>query len=88
MVFVGVMIGNLFWGAFADKYGRKRVSSPHALYKTCTHLILLCFCLQALALVCAGSAAFGILSAFSPNFYWMVFLRMLLGVVAGGSGQR
>ena len=28
-VFVGFLIGSVAWGAFADKYGRKRVNPPY-----------------------------------------------------------
>lgn len=42
---------------------------------------------QCLFLVSVLSAAFGLLSAFAPNFAWMIFLRCMLGIAAGGSAQ-
>ena len=43
--------------------------------------------MQALFLVSLVSAASGVMSAFSPNYGWIVFLRTLLGFAAGGGGQ-
>ena len=31
---------------------------------------------------------FGILTAFSPTYYWLLFLRMIVGACAVGTGQR
>lgn len=42
---------------------------------------------NALFMVIFLSAAFGYLSAFSPSFGWIVFLRCMLGLSAAGSNQ-
>ena len=31
---------------------------------------------------------FGVLSAFSPTYYWLLFLRMMVGACVVGTGQR
>ena len=42
---------------------------------------------QTLVVVASSSATFGLLSAFSPSYGWMVFLRTMLGIAAAGDNQ-
>ena len=51
------------------------------------NIITLCVSPQALAMVIFLSASFGYMSAFSPTFGWIVFLRCMLGLSAAGSNQ-
>ena len=61
----GMMISSAFWGALADKYGRK----PTLIW---TSVFLFYF---------------GLLTAFSPSFEWVLFLRFLVGFFIGGVPQ-
>ncbi|KAK4713837.1 hypothetical protein R3W88_019744 [Solanum pinnatisectum] len=62
VVFVGMLIGALFWGFITDCYGRRRG-------------------LLSIALVTAVCATFSI---FSPNYNWLLAMRMMVGFGAGG----
>ncbi|XP_015082253.1 organic cation/carnitine transporter 7-like [Solanum pennellii] len=62
VVFVGMLIGALFWGFITDSYGRRKG-------------------LLSIALVTAVCA---ILSIFSPNYNWLLAVRMMVGFGAGG----
>ena len=48
---------------------------------------LKCFMFQELILCSVFTCYFGILSAFSPNFLWMLILRGLVGFGIGGAPQ-
>lgn len=76
MVFIGVLIGNLFWGPFADKYGRRRafilgdelmtIMTDYDLSKGCGTIILA-----------------GFLSGVAPNYYSLLAFRALCGFGVG-----
>lgn len=62
-IFLGMLVGALFWGRLSDLIGRK------------TGFIS----------TIAIDSVFGLLSAFSPSFAWLVILRMLTGFGVGGT---
>ena len=47
----------------------------------------ICSSSKGLFFVAFLSSCFGIMSAFSPNFEMLLFLRTLMGFTAGGSAQ-
>jgi len=61
-VFLGQFVGGVFWGSYADIYGRRKS-------------FLLTITIISLA---------GILSGFSPNYPFLLFMRAIVGFGVGG----
>lgn len=77
VVFAGELIGSMFWGPLADKYGRRIafVLGVVVIYSLLDH-----------AHIRIGSAVIaisGFLSGFSPNFSWLLVFRGLVGFGVG-----
>ena len=62
-------------------------SSAYIVCLCILSVTVLLYTLQTLVVVASSSATFGLLSAFSPSYGWMVFLRTMLGIAAAGDNQ-
>jgi MFS family permease len=74
IVFGGEIVGNLFWGPFADKYGRRLAFILGILY-----LFLFSHSLGSLLIVVGG-----FLTVIAPNYALMVTFRGIVGFGVGG----
>ncbi|XP_055823726.1 organic cation/carnitine transporter 7-like [Solanum dulcamara] len=93
VVFAGMLIGAIFWGFIIDCYGRRQkfIQNIQAFYQRNNNLGTLNFDLVSLfvnrnsllsiAIVTAVCAA---LSTFSPNYNWLLAVRMMVGFGVGG----
>ena len=99
-MFLGFLFGSPVWGVVADKFGRKKVSGKmyqytymctcaltlthtHTHAHTHTHTLVLIH-LQTLLVVQIWGVVFGVVSAFSPEYYNLLIFRGLLGFGLGG----
>ena len=96
-MFLGFLFGSPVWGVVADKFGRKKVSGKCISTRICAHVrlrshihthththMLVLIHLQTLLVVQIWGVVFGVVSAFSPEYYSLLIFRGLLGFGLGG----
>ena len=81
IVFCGEMIGALSWGSVADSLGRRVAFVSGTSHKS----TLLYSFIFLLLIACAMIATGGALSAFAPNFAFLLLFRFIVGFGVGGT---